>query len=82
LYIDLGKDSIMPTQVKQQEVYRRIAVWLHRRGLEVTPTEISVDLPYAFDAIRQILRTENKLVPKSDHDMIRFIESFQVVKQK
>ena len=72
----------MYTQINQQEIVRRIAVWLHRRGIEVTPNNVLKDLPYAFDAIRHICRVENKLVPKSDHDVVRFVESFKPVKQK
>lgn len=67
---------------QQMEICRRIAVWLHRRGIEVTPTEVLEDLPYAFEAVRQICRVEDKLVPKSSHDVLRFVESFQPVRQK
>ena len=62
--------------LQDRELLRRAAMWLHRRGLEVTMDEVAADLSYTYDAIRHLLRTEGRVVPKSDHDMRRWLASF------
>ena len=62
------------------DIYRRTANVLHQFGIEVTPTEVSHDWDGAFKAIRVMLRNGKKLVPKSDHDMVRWMMGLKAKK--
>lgn len=68
--------------MRTKEVIRRAAVVLHQHGIELTPTEIRLAPENAFSLIRSVLKAECKLLPKSDLDVIRWLQGLKEVKVK